>query len=81
VLRSRPPRAQSVTSASRAAYAGWRSLRERLGPVARRHRWVSVQAKLCQSNRAGGLTEIEEAWVVRAPDASLNRSDGGVPLS
>lgn len=34
----------------------------------------SVQAKLqlCQSNRAGGLTEIEEAWVMRA----LYREDG-----
>ena len=34
----------------------------------------AVQAKLqlCQSNRAGGLTEIEEAWVVRA----LYREDG-----
>ena len=34
----------------------------------------AVQAKLhlCQSNRAGGLTEIEEAWVVR----SLYREDG-----
>ena len=34
----------------------------------------SVQAKLqlCQSNRAGGLTEVEEAWVVRA----LYREDG-----
>jgi len=34
----------------------------------------AVQAKLqlCQSNRAGALTEIEEAWVVRA----LYREDG-----
>lgn len=37
-------------------------------------RVTAVQAKLhlCQSNRAGGLTEIEEAWVVYA----LYREDG-----